>query len=105
MKTILIAGSSRGIGKAVASLASNSGYQVILHGKTESDELKKTASELPSSFTISCDVANKEAVIIEVNKVIEKFGKIDALVNCAGIVRPKPFLECEDQDLLQDKPY
>lgn len=42
MKTILVTGSSRGIGKAIAALAHNQGYKVIVHGKTDSDELKQS---------------------------------------------------------------
>lgn len=87
-KTILITGSSKGIGAAVARLAKGYGAKVILHGKTESDELKKLASELDSSY-IFCDVVDEDAV----KKEVEKIGSVDILINNAGISISKPFLD------------
>ena len=44
-KTILITGSSRGIGRAIAKLAGEKGYKVVVHGKSESKELDSIHSE------------------------------------------------------------
>lgn len=101
-KTILITGSSRGIGKAVAELAHAQGFNVIVHGKTDSEELNKTHTGIEGSFKIFCDVADKEAVNSEVKKLIDKFKTIDVLVNSAGVVRPKPFLEYEGEDIIDE---
>ena len=64
-KTILITGSSSGIGAATAKLAKEYGATVILHGKTESDALKALAKELAAEY-IFCDVADKTALDSEV---------------------------------------
>ena len=94
-KNILITGSSSGIGAATARLAKKYGANPILHGKTESDELKALAKELNCEY-IFCDVADKVAVESEVNKILIKFKRIDILVNSAGISKGQNFLEGTD---------
>lgn len=100
-KIILITGSSRGIGAATARLAIKYGAEVILHGKTDSEELKSLARQLHTSFIV-CNVSDKNAVNEAVGKIIKKVGRIDVLVNCVGIVDPKPLLETDDDDWLTD---
>ena len=92
-KTILITGSSRGIGAATARLALGYGANVILHGKTESEELKEMASALGTKY-IFCDVTDESAV----KKEVGKLGDIDILVNNAGISISKPFMELTEKD-------
>lgn len=87
-KTILITGSSRGIGAATARLAKTYGAEVILHGKTESEHLKRLSKELATKY-IFCDVANES----EVKKAVNSLNQIDILINSAGINLSKPFLE------------
>ncbi len=99
-KTILITGSSSGIGAATARLAKEYGATPILHGKTDSEDLKKIAKELSCEYIV-CDVADKTAVDSEVKRIVEKVKKIDALVNCAGIVLDESFLESSDEVWLE----
>lgn len=100
-KIILITGSSRGIGAATAKLAALYGAKVILHGKTKSEELKNLASALKADY-IACDVSDKRAVELEVKRISKKVGRIDGLVNCAGVVDPKYLLDTNDSDWLDD---
>lgn len=94
---ILITGSSRGIGAAVARLARSQGADVILHGKSASDALRTNAEELDAPFIV-CDTT-RNAVEEAVISVTAKQGSITALVNSAGgHVNPKPFLELTDDD-------
>lgn len=81
MKTILITGSSRGIGKAVAVLAAQRGYKVIVHGSKDSEELQKTHEEIEGSVKTFFDISDKEAVQSKVSEL----GTIDVLVNNAGM--------------------
>ncbi len=81
MKTILITGSSRGIGKAVAQLAATKGFRVIVHGKSDSAELDTTHQEIEGSVKTFFDVADKDAV----HKGISELGPVDILINNAGI--------------------
>jgi len=92
-KTILISGSSKGIGAAVARLAKSYGAQVILHGKTESKDLKRLSKELDAPY-IFCDVASAQAV----ERAVKKIKRIDILINNAGISISKPFLDLTSKD-------
>jgi 3-oxoacyl-[acyl-carrier protein] reductase len=96
-KVIIITGSSRGgMGAAAARIASKRGAKVILHGRVETDELKALAKELQTDYVL-CDVTDKSAVGVAVAEVIEKTGKIDALINCAGMAASAPFLDSTDE--------
>jgi len=98
-KIILITGSSSGIGTATAKLAKEYGAIPILHGKTESEELKKLAKELNCEY-IFCDVSDKNAVDLAVTDILSKVKKIDILVNSAGIAPRATFLESNDNHWL-----
>lgn len=86
-KTILITGSSRGIGKATAKLAHDKGYKVILHGKTFSKELEKLNDQLSNSYVVAFDIADKQATHKAITEAIKAVGPIDVLVNNAGMGR------------------
>jgi len=75
-KTILITGSSRGIGAAVARLAHEKGAKVIVHGKTMTKELEDFAKSI--NAVICCfDVTNKEQVSKAINEVLTQVPRID----------------------------
>lgn len=99
-KTILITGSSSGIGAATARLAKEYGASLVLHGRTENTELKTLAGELNCEY-IFCDVSDKQAVDLAVEKVLSKVKKIDVLINCAGITLRQNFLESTDEAWLE----
>ncbi len=100
-KVVVVMGSSRGIGAAVARLAAQRGARVVVHGRTDSPSLQQIAKDL-NCFKISCDVADKVAVQQEISKVVAKLGSIDVLVNAAGYAKAKSFMELEDQDFYDD---
>lgn len=93
-KKILITGSSRGIGKAIAISLKNAGYEVILHGKTKSENLLKLADELNSKFCVF-DVSNYEKAKDELLKFDEAFYGV--ILN-AGITRDGTFAGLEKDD-------
>jgi 3-oxoacyl-[acyl-carrier protein] reductase len=99
-KTVLITGSARGIGAATARLANSRGAKVILHGRTESKPLKDLAVELKAEW-IACDVSDKDMVRQSVEEAVAKAGKIDALINSAGIGKAESFLEATDEHWLE----
>jgi len=92
-KCILITGSSRGIGASIARLAKAGGYEVILHGRTESTVLVDLAKEIDSKYVIF-DVCKEN----EVEEVISKIDVIDVLVNSAGLNISKSFDNLTDDD-------
>ena len=81
METILITGSSRGIGKAIAQEASARGYHVIVHGKSDSVDLEQTHKLIIGSTKTFFDITNKA----DVYENLSKLGQIDILVNNAGM--------------------
>lgn len=96
-KTILVTGSSRGIGAAIATSAARNGARVILHGRTKSPTLVKMMKRLKAP-SIICDVGDGEAVKKAVQEIFDSTKKIDVLINSAGINRPARFLETKEQD-------
>ncbi len=103
-KTILITGSSRGIGKAIAILAHAQGYQVILHGKDESKELEETHIALSGSLKITFDISDKKAAEKSIRNIVTRIGGIDILINNAGIARNfiKDIQEFDDEKALEE---
>lgn len=100
MKTILVTGSSRGIGKAVAVLAASKGYRVIVHASTDSKQLQDTHKEVEGSVKTFFDVADKQAV----DAAMSQLGPIDVLVNNAGIgkARNKVVTDADDEQALKE---
>ncbi len=92
-KKILITGSSRGIGAAIARLAKERGYDVILHGRSHSSHLMNLAKELDSKYIIF-DVAKDD----EVERAVREINYIDVLVNSAGVNISKAFDNLTDSD-------
>ena len=92
-KTILITGSSRGIGASLARLAIKEGLEVILHGRSKTKELVLLSEELHSKY-ICFDVTNE----VEMIEALKQIPKIDILVNSAGINISKPFSELTVDD-------
>jgi 3-oxoacyl-[acyl-carrier protein] reductase len=92
-KKILITGSSRGIGAAIARLAKEKGYDVLLHGKTTTPSLISLAKELNSKYIIF-DVSNENDVI----NALSGIDCIDVLINSAGVNISKSFEDLTNND-------
>lgn len=98
-KVALITGGGRGIGKAIATHYAREGATLALCARTAS-ELDQTVKELRAMSVEaegwSCDVALQEPVQGFVANVHEKFGRIDVLVNNAGVMtRPTPMTDLD----------
>lgn len=95
-KTVLITGGSRGIGKAIVYKFSQAGYNVLLNFNKSEDIANQIANELNNVKVYGADVSDRNKVINMVNYAIENFGKIDVLINNAGI---------SSSGLFQDLPF
>src|SRR5262245_12414348 len=95
-RVVLITGASNGIGKQLALDFAAHGATVVGCGRSIA-RLKETLIEVrrfsPSSAMIGCDVGNAEQVHGMVAKVLADHGRIDILINNAGIGMRKPFAE------------
>lgn len=94
-KVAIVTGASRGIGKALACTAASLGINVAIAARGEGP-LKETAQEIAKKYKvevlpIACDVTKLEDLENLVNKTREKFGKIDILINNAGVSSQYPF--------------
>lgn len=95
-KTVLITGASRGVGASCARVFASKGYNIIINYNNSMDEALKLKEELENTYKvraiiIKCDISIENEVIDMVDKSIEVFGKIDVLVNNAGIAIDKDF--------------
>lgn len=90
----IITGAARGIGLATAHLFLAHGYRVAFVDK-DAEELLKATQDLPNSLPITCDISDPESVNHMIATVLENFGRIDALVNNAGVAEFKPLEETD----------
>lgn len=102
-KVAIITGSTKGIGYAIAEVYLKEGAKVVVTGlKDEVPEALKTLEEKYNSKNIlglELDVTSTESIKNVVNKTIEKFQKIDILINNAGITSAKPLIETTDEEM------
>ena len=98
MKTVLITGASRGIGRDTARKFYKNGYNVVINYNNSEKAALDLQSELPGSVIIKADVSNEADVKNMVNMVVEKFGTIDVLVNNAGISSQKLFTDITTEE-------
>lgn len=100
-KTIVVTGASTGIGKAIARLFLEKGYNVVMNSATP-ENLEKTFKEFGSPANakiIVGDVSRKKVCEEIVATAIKYFGTVDILVNSAGVFAPKGFLDVDEADL------
>lgn len=83
-KIALVTGASRGIGFAIAKILSKNGATVVMTGKNKK-RLEESVRKIPNGFGIPGDIKKKNDVKNIVNDTIRKYGKLDILINNAGI--------------------
>lgn len=89
-KTVIITGSSRGIGAATAKEFASKKYNVVINYVRDEESANQIARELKENYNINvlvirCDISEEDEVINMITQVVNTFGKIDCLVNNAGI--------------------
>ena len=101
-KVALITGASKGIGAATAIMFAQNGYDVIINYCSSAESailLEKSLKENGfSALSYMADVSKSNDVKRMVNDVIERYGKIDVLINNAGIAQQKLFTDITDED-------
>jgi len=102
-QVVLVSGGTRGIGFAIAQGFAERGATVIVTGRT-SEGAAEAAAKLTSAekssppLGIACDVADGEQIKSLAKTVLEKHGRVDCLINVAGVNRRKPAIEVTDDD-------
>lgn len=100
-QTVIVTGASTGIGKAIAGLFLQKGYNVVINSANE-DNLRATFNELDNHEHVAMvigDISKPATGQLLVETAVTRFGTVDVLVNNAGIFEPKPFLEVDEAHL------
>ncbi len=102
MKTVLVTGGSRGIGKAIVYTFAKEGYNVILNYNSSDQSARDIVEDLKDCAGVvemfKADISNRDEVNSMMEYAVKEFGKIDVLVNNAGICNVKLFTEITEQD-------
>ncbi len=101
-KKVLVTGGSRGIGRAISLTFGREGADVAVNFCRNEEKALEVVEEIRSmrreAIEVRADVSVKSDVLVMVEKVIERFGRIDVLVNNAGIGRGVPILDMTEED-------
>jgi 3-oxoacyl-[acyl-carrier protein] reductase len=81
----IITGGGKGIGAACCRALSKEGFQVGIHYRSSEEQAKALLSEIGDGFLLQADLADIDQVEVLVNKIKEKAGRVDVLVNNAGL--------------------
>ena len=100
-KVAVVTGGAMGLGRAIAFALTREGVKVVI-ADIEQSEAQKVVEEIQglgcTAMAIKVDVSKSDQVQAMVDKVIEKFGRIDILINNAGIVGPQgPWVELSEE--------
>jgi len=102
MGVALVTGGSRGIGRAVCVALAESGYQVVVNYRSGEDAAAETVKLCQAgggnALAVQFDTSDSEAVKKGMDQIKENFGRLDVLVNNAGISKDGLFLRFKDQD-------
>ena len=95
-KTAIVTGASSGIGLGITQALLEHGYRVVANSRTisKANDLKPSAGLV----LVDGDIGIKEVAMLVVASTMKHFGRIDLLVNNAGIYMPKPFTEYTPED-------
>lgn len=99
-RVAIVTGGSRGIGQAIAELFAENGAKVIIwdlldEGHDVAENINKNGG---TAEFVKLSVTDKEGIQTAVNSAVEKYGKIDILINNAGITRDKSMLKMSDDE-------
>lgn len=100
-KTIVVTGASTGIGYAIAKLFIERGHHIVMNSLNKENLVKAYASlGSPSNAVVFAgDISEKNTSNALIAEAVKHFGKVDVLINNAGIFSPKPFLDVEESDI------
>ncbi len=99
-KTVVVTGSSRGLGKEIALAFSKAGANLVL-GSRSLDQLHRVAEEIKKeggrALPLEVDVTDRESVKAFADKAWEEFGRVDVLINNAGVIYRAPATELSEE--------
>jgi len=96
-KTIIVTGASRGLGEAIVRQLMKQDCSVVMFARDKA-RLENLANNLWRGVPIAGDVTKQEDVERLIDETMTRFGKIDGVINCAGIIEPIELIEKADAD-------
>lgn len=103
-KVVLITGALSDIGRATAQAFARAGYSVAVNHRSKADEAARFADELmrdcgaPRAVAVQADIRRRAEVTAMFEQIYGQFGRLDVLINNAGINRDNTFLEMSDEE-------
>jgi acetoacetyl-CoA reductase len=101
-KVALVTGSSRGIGRAVVVLLAKEGAQVAINYNSDEAGAREVADEIAAfggtAMLTQADVSNSDEARAMIKKIVDTWGRLDVLVNNAGITRDRSMRKLTDDD-------
>ncbi len=101
-KTAVVTGAGRGIGKAIALKLADMGANLVLNYRSSEKETEELIKEIEAkgvkAVSVKADVSKFDEAELIIKKAKEEFGKIDVLVNNAGITRDGLVMRMKEQD-------
>jgi len=101
-RVALVTGGARGIGAACCRALSAEGFRVVVHHRSSGEAAEKLAAELPDAVSLKADLSVPEEVDALIAQLKEQLGRVDVLVNNAGlnVNAPTPSMKLSDYDLV-----
>lgn len=101
-RVALITGAGRGIGKQIAITLAKEGFDIAINYRKENEDLENTKKQIKEAgskcLAVKGDVSNYEDCESFIKEVIEEYGKIDVLVNNAGITKDNLLMRMKKED-------
>ena len=99
-KVAIVTGSSSGIGEGVARGLAEAGASVLVNSRSSPERGAAVAESLPDALHVNADVAHDEAARLLVAAALDRWGRLDVVINNAGTTR---FIEHANLDALTDE--
>lgn len=97
-KSVVITGGASGIARASAQYLSELGMRVAIWDINEKDGIQAASAIGNNVFFVPCDVTSSDSCHLAAEESAARFGKIDALVNCAGVIKRGSVTELSEPD-------
>lgn len=105
-KTVLITGSSKGIGASTIKKFASSGYDVVINYVNNEDKANELKKYIESNYNVTalcikCDISNELEVKNMIDEIINKYNHIDVLINNASIARDEDMFNKSKDDFIK----